>query len=61
MRQILPLNPSGYQRHRIHTQERDWAETNCYVDIWIEQEVDIAAELARRVDHTEARLVEYDR
>ena len=37
MRQILPLNPSGYQRHRIHTQERDWAETNCYVDIWIEQ------------------------
>ncbi len=36
MQQILSLNPSGYQRHRIHTQERDWAETNCYVDIWIE-------------------------
>ncbi len=37
MRQILPLDPETYQRHRIHTQERDWAETNCYVDIWIEQ------------------------
>lgn len=30
------LSPDTYQRHRIHTQERDWAETNCYVDIWIE-------------------------
>ena len=36
MYQILPLHPDSYQRHRIHTQERDWAETNCYVDIWIE-------------------------
>ena len=36
MQQILALNPETYQRHRIHTQERDWAETNCYVDIWIE-------------------------
>ena len=33
---IIELNPSYYQPHRIHTQERDWAETNCYVDIWIE-------------------------
>jgi len=34
--QILDLDPVNYQRHRIHSQERDWAETNCYVDIWIE-------------------------
>lgn len=33
---ILQLDPENYQRHRIHSQERDWAETNCYVDIWIE-------------------------
>ena len=36
MQQILAIDPSSYQRHKIHTQERDWAETNCYVDIWIE-------------------------
>lgn len=33
---ILQLDPENYERHRIHSQERDWAETNCYVDIWIE-------------------------
>lgn len=36
MQQLLDLNPDKYTRHRIHSQERDWAETNCYVDIWIE-------------------------
>ena len=34
---IVPINPGTYQQHFIHTQERDWAETNCYVDVWIEQ------------------------
>jgi hypothetical protein len=36
MEQVLPIHPQDYQRHAIHTQERDWAETNCYVDVWIE-------------------------
>lgn len=36
IRQILQLDPQSYQRHRLHTQERDWAETNCYADVWIE-------------------------
>ncbi len=36
MQQILSLDPDNYSRHQIHSQERDWAETNCYVDIWIE-------------------------
>lgn len=36
MTQVFPLNPGDYQPHRIHTQERNWAETNCYVDVWIE-------------------------
>jgi len=34
--QILDLDPETYERHAIHTQDRDWAETNCYIDIWIE-------------------------
>lgn len=37
MYSILDLNPDTYQPHQLHTQERDWAETNCYVDVWIEQ------------------------
>jgi len=36
MHQVLSLKPETYERHIIHSQERDWAETNCYVDIWIE-------------------------
>lgn len=36
MKQILALNPGTYQRHLIHHEERVWAETNCYVDVWIE-------------------------
>jgi hypothetical protein len=34
--QLLALDPNTYARHRLHTQEREWAETNCYVDVWIE-------------------------
>ena len=35
-RQALSLDPQTYQRHSIHSDERIWAETNCYVDVWIE-------------------------
>lgn len=36
MHSVFPLSPAGYQPHLIHTRERHWAETNCYVDVWIE-------------------------
>lgn len=36
MRHILPLDPARYARHAIHTADRTWPETNCYVDVWIE-------------------------
>jgi Domain of unknown function (DUF1839) len=36
MRHILALDPARYQRHRIHGENRVWAETNCYVDVWVE-------------------------
>lgn len=35
-KQVFPLSPDGYQRHLVHTRERQWAETNCYVDVWLE-------------------------
>lgn len=36
MQRILSLDPRIYRRHRIHVEERIWAETNCYMDVWIE-------------------------
>jgi len=33
---ILNINPDSYSKHLIHGEGRDWAETNCYVDVWIE-------------------------
>lgn len=36
MKQILSLDPRTYKRHLIHSEGRTWAETNCYVDVWIE-------------------------
>jgi hypothetical protein len=36
MRQILALDPATYRRHPIHGEGRVWAETNCYVDVWVE-------------------------
>lgn len=35
-KQVFPLDPALHQRHVIHAGERNWAETNCYVDVWIE-------------------------
>jgi len=30
------LNPAAYQPHFLHGSQRNWPETNCYVDLWIE-------------------------
>jgi hypothetical protein len=35
-KQVLPLDPVAYRRHLIHSRDRQWAETNCYVDVWVE-------------------------
>ncbi len=33
---VIDIQQDSYLQHKIHTQDRDWAETNCYVDVWIE-------------------------
>ena len=33
---LLPIDPASYGNHRLHDSDRDWPETNCYVDVWIE-------------------------
>jgi hypothetical protein len=35
-KRVLALDPRSYQRHPIHGENRIWAETNCYVDLWVE-------------------------
>ncbi len=37
MNAVFPrLHTDGYQPHALHSSERMWPETNCYVDLWIE-------------------------
>ena len=33
---IPGIDPADYQRSPLHALERDWPETNCYTDVWIE-------------------------
>ena len=28
--------PGSHRRHALHSTDRDWPETNCYLDVWIE-------------------------
>ena len=30
------LDPTTYRAHALHDPQRNWPETNCYVDLWIE-------------------------
>ncbi len=37
MLRVLPtLEVEGYEPSPLHAQTRDWVETNCYTDVWIE-------------------------
>jgi hypothetical protein len=36
MKTVLSINPAHYTPHPLHSTERMWPETNCYVDLWIE-------------------------
>ncbi len=34
--ELRPLRAATYQPHSLHSEERTWQQTNCYVDFWIE-------------------------
>lgn len=34
--ELLPLDPGTYEPDALHSPDRVWTETNCYVDVWIE-------------------------
>ena len=33
---IFSLDASTYQNHALHGSDRDWQESNCYIDVWVE-------------------------
>ena len=33
---LRPLDSSNYVPHALHSASRTWAESNCYIDVWIE-------------------------
>jgi hypothetical protein len=33
---LTGLDPASYQSHALHDSRRNWPETNCYVDLWVE-------------------------
>jgi hypothetical protein len=33
---LLPVDPATFVPHPLHAGERVWAQTNCYVDLWVE-------------------------
>lgn len=33
---LASVEPEGYRQSALHAPERDWPETNCYADVWIE-------------------------
>ncbi|MGC0362810.1 hypothetical protein ABH922_000794 [Rhodococcus sp. 27YEA15] len=36
MSRLIDVTPDGYQPHALHRDDRVWAQTNCYMDLWIE-------------------------
>lgn len=34
--QVLGVSAKEYRAHELHSTERTWQETNCYVDLWVE-------------------------
>lgn len=37
MASVFPgISPDSYSPHALHSMERMWPETNCYIDLWIE-------------------------
>ena len=33
---LRPIDPASYRPHSLHTADRVWPQSNCYVDLWIE-------------------------
>jgi hypothetical protein len=33
---LRPLSPQNYTAHPLHSTDRVWVETNCYIDAWVE-------------------------
>ena len=36
MSRLIDISPDRYRPHSLHQDDRVWAQTNCYTDLWIE-------------------------
>ena len=54
------LSPETYRPHRLHDLLRDWPETNCYVDLWIETLAALGHEPVAALGFTAAQDFEGD-
>ena len=36
MSRLIDISPDRYRPHSLHEDDRVWAQTNCYTDLWIE-------------------------
>ena len=57
---IEGIDPAQYERSALHSSERDWPETNCYTDVWIEILHAIGLEPAAALGFTAAQDFEGD-
>jgi hypothetical protein len=54
------LDPVTYRPHALHALQRNWPETNCYVDLWIELLSTLGCEPAAALGFTVAQDFEGD-
>lgn len=57
---IPGIDPGAYRQHVLHGPERDWPQTNCYVDLWIEMLHALGAEPRAALGFTLAQDFEGD-
>ena len=58
---VIPaISPDRYTPHALHDGSRDWPETNCYIDVWIEVLAALGENAAAALGFTVAQDFEGD-
>ena len=52
---LLELDPATWVSHSLHAPDRDWVETNCYIDVWVDTVQALRPELDSINDRGTAR------
>lgn len=57
---VLAVDPLNYRAHAMHASDRQWPQTNCYADLWIEIIASLGMEPAAAFGFTVAQDFEGD-